>query len=118
MKRFRVLNYSAVAIMLVFTIVLMFIAPNTVVMHFNGAGAADSWSGRAGLLLEPALLLVIALICDWVAHSRRKRDGMQTLPVITFGEWRLLSFVGLALIAFVLIQFAQIGFLQGDGVHI
>ncbi|MFD1393246.1 DUF1648 domain-containing protein [Lacticaseibacillus jixianensis] len=118
MKHFRMLDYGAVAAMLVFTLFLMVIAPKLVVTHFNGAGVADSWSSRTGLLLEPALLLVIALICDWRAHSWRKRDGMQTLPMITFGEWRLLSFVGLALVGFVLIQLAQIGFLQGDGVHI
>lgn len=118
MKHFRMLDYGAAAAMLVCTLFLMVIAPKLVVTHFNGTGAADSWSSRASLLLEPALLLVIALICDWRARSWRKRDGMQTLPMITFGEWRLLSFVGLALVGFVLIQLAQIGFLQGDGVHI
>ncbi len=61
--------------------------------------------------MDPALLLVIALICARLAYAWRKRDSMQTLPVITFGEWRLLSFDGIALVAFALLQLYQISFL-------
>lgn len=44
MKRFRMFNYSAVAVSLVLTIIFMAMAPSAVVMHFNGTGAADNWS--------------------------------------------------------------------------
>ncbi|WP_390404596.1 DUF1648 domain-containing protein [Lacticaseibacillus jixiensis] len=112
MKRFRMFNYSAVAVSLVLTIIFMAMAPRVVVMHFNGTGVADSWSGRAGLLLEPVVLLVIALICDGVARSWRKRNDLKTFPMITIGEWRLLSLVGVVLIVLVALQLYQIGWLQ------
>ncbi|MCX2454459.1 DUF1648 domain-containing protein [Lacticaseibacillus nasuensis] len=112
MKRFRLYNYGAVVVSVVVTAVLMAAAPAHVVMHFNGAGTADSWSGRAGLLLEPVLLLVLALICDRVALLRRRRVGLESMPTVTFGEWRLVSFIGIVLVVFALLQCDQVGLLR------
>ncbi len=45
MRKYRVLTGGFVGLGFVITLVLMVLAPRTVVMHFAGGGAADSWGG-------------------------------------------------------------------------
>lgn len=111
MKRYRLLNWGMVMASLIFSLVLMGLGPSRIVMHFTGAGVADSWSGRSGLLLEPLLLLFIAGICVSVASHTRRRAGQSTLPSVTFGEWRLLAMVFILMIVFALLQLYQIQWL-------
>jgi uncharacterized membrane protein len=52
--------------------------PDRIPMHFNMAGVPDRWSGRGGLILLPALAvvmtavlyLVVRLTPKWAAHPR------------------------------------------------
>lgn len=112
MKKFRWLNWGIVLVGMLITVGFIALSPNQVVMHFNGSGAADSWSSRWGLFLEPAILAGLGLICDRVAAVQRKRSGMQAVPVVLFNEWRYLALMGLVLIGFALLQLSQMGWLN------
>lgn len=96
----------------VFSLILFILAPSRIVMHFNGVGVPDSWFGPSGLYLEPILLFVIAWICERVAIHARRRDGLIDLPSVTFGEWRLLALVFIAMVVFALLQLYQIQWLS------
>lgn len=112
MKKFRWVNWGIVLVGLLMTLGFIALSPNQVVMHFNGTGTADSWSSCWGLLLEPAILAGLGLICDRVAVWQRKRSDMQAVPVVLFNEWRYLALMGLALIGFALLQLSQMGWLN------
>lgn len=75
-------------------------------MHFNDTGMAGYWGNRVGLLA------VITFICDRLAYSRRKRDGLETMAIITYREWRFVSFIFVVLLVFGGLQLYQLGWLH------
>ncbi|HBF75303.1 MAG TPA: hypothetical protein DDW71_08615 [Lactobacillus sp.] len=112
MKYFRFLVWGMVLISLVFTLILFFLAPHHIVMHFNDTGMADNWGNRVGLFLQPVLLAVITFICDRLASSRRKRDGLETMTIITYREWRFVSFIFVVLLIIGGLQLYQLSWLH------
>ena len=109
MRKFRLWIWGIALLSVVVTIGLMLISPQTIVLHFNGTGAADSWGGRWGLWLTPAILVVVGIICDRVAVHQRKRDGLTELPVILVGEWRNILLLGMIFAVCTFLQLKQIG---------
>ncbi|WP_164509876.1 DUF1648 domain-containing protein [Lacticaseibacillus porcinae] len=109
MRKFRLWIWSIVLLSVVVTIGLMLISPQTIVLHFSGTGAADSWGGRWGLWLSPVILIVVGAICDQVAVHQRKRDGLLALPAILVGEWRNILLMGMIFVVCTWLQLKQIG---------
>lgn len=112
MKKYRVYASSLVALEFVVTLVLMVLGPRVVVMHFGASGAADSWGGRFGLLLEPAALLVIAFVCDRIVLRERRREDLVDFPELLPSEWRYVALMVAFVVAFALLQLYQIGWLH------
>ena len=52
-----------------------YFAPGEVPLHWNAAGAVDSWGARANLLWMGALPLVFALFLHWLPLIDPKRDS-------------------------------------------
>lgn len=103
--------WSIVVVSLVVTLGLMIAGPNVVAMHFGATGAADSWSGKLGLLLEPLILAVIAAVCQYSAAHQRQQMQLSALPQLLLGEWRYLGVMVVVLVVFVILQLNQIGWL-------
>ena len=112
MRKYRLLTGSFVGVGFVITLVLMMLAPATVVMHFAGGGVADSWGSRAGLFLEPVLLLVIAVFSDRAAVREHRREDLSDFPQLLPSEWRYVTLLLACLVAFTLLQMYQIGLLH------
>lgn len=109
MKKFRLWIWGIALLSVVVTIGLTVISPQTIALHFNATGTADSWGGRWGLWLSPAILMVVGIICDRVAVHQRKRDGLTELPVILVGEWRNILLLGMIFAVCTFLQLKQIG---------
>ncbi|WP_262315434.1 DUF1648 domain-containing protein [Lacticaseibacillus parakribbianus] len=110
MRQLRMWLWGLAVASLAATALLMAVAPATIVMHF-GAHGPDSFGPRWGLLLEPAVVAVLALACDWVAATRRRRAGLGSDFGPLVGEWRLIALVGAATVALALQQLSQCGWL-------
>ncbi|WP_225049038.1 DUF1648 domain-containing protein [Lacticaseibacillus kribbianus] len=110
MRQLRVWLWGSAAASLAVTVVLAALAPATIVMHF-GAHGPDSFGPRWGLLLEPAVVAVLALICDRVALVWRRRAGLEATGIMLVGEWRLIALVGGATVALAILQLSQCGWL-------
>jgi protein-S-isoprenylcysteine O-methyltransferase Ste14 len=112
MRKYRLLTGSFAGVGFVITLVLMLLAPKIVVMHFAGGGIADSWGGRAGLFLEPVLLLIIAFFCDHAAVRERKREDLSDFTQLLPSEWRYVGMLLLCTVGFTVLQMYQIGWLH------
>jgi hypothetical protein len=108
-RKFRLWIWGIALLSVVVTIGLTLISPQTIALHFNGTGAADSWGGRWGLWLSPTILVVVGLICDHIAWDQRKRDGLTDLPFILVGEWRNILLMGMIFVVCTFLQLKQIG---------
>ena len=109
MKKFRVWIWGIVLLSVAVTVGLMLVSPETIALHFNEAGAADSWGGRWGLWLSPVILLGVCGICDRVAVHQRKQSGLTELPVIMVGEWRNILLMVMIFVVCTVLQVKQIG---------
>ncbi|WP_125704723.1 hypothetical protein [Lacticaseibacillus daqingensis] len=111
MRRYRVLLWGQVGLSLLISLGLMAVAPRTIAMHIDDLGITDAIGGPAGLLLMPALMAVIAAICDVVAAHQRRRQGLTTLPSLLYAEWQFLGLLAVCLVVLTLVQLTQIGWL-------
>ena len=55
------------------TVVMLFILPDTVPVHFDINGVADRWGSKFELLLLPAVFIACAFLLDPMANSYRKK---------------------------------------------
>ncbi|WP_461225925.1 DUF1648 domain-containing protein [Lacticaseibacillus suihuaensis] len=110
MRQLRMWLWGLAGASLAATGLVMAAAPATIVMHF-GAHGPDSFGPRWGLLLEPAVVAVLALVCDRAAAAWRRRAGLGANLGLLVGEWRLIALVGAAAVALALLRLSQCGWL-------
>lgn len=90
---------------------MIMVAPKVVVTHLNGTGVADAFGSRWWLLLDVAIVIVVGEVMIAYAKHWRKKQGLQTVPLIMLQEWRLLAGQAVVLVVMIALMATQIGWL-------
>ncbi len=69
----KILKWILCILTVLSTVLMLFVLPDTVPVHFDISGAADRWGSKYELLILPLVLIACAFILDPMAKSYRKK---------------------------------------------
>ena len=72
----KILKWILCILTVLSTVLMLFVLPDTVPVHFDISGAADRWGSKYELLILPVVLIACAFILDPMAKSYRKKAEM------------------------------------------
>ncbi|TBX42552.1 DUF1648 domain-containing protein [Lactiplantibacillus paraplantarum] len=72
-------------------VIMIGLAPQTVVTHFNHAGLADSFGSGWWLVMLPLLVVVMGEVIIKLARQKRRKLGLLQLPTLTVFEGQCLG---------------------------
>lgn len=91
MRVFTWIVRSIVGVMVLICLIMISLAPQQVVTHFNGAGLADAFGPRWWLIVLPLLTVILAEFCIRKARQKRRKQGMLQVPTLTGFEGQCIA---------------------------
>ncbi|EQM55331.1 membrane protein [Lactiplantibacillus plantarum EGD-AQ4] len=114
MRVFTWIVRSIVGVMVLICLIMISLAPQQVVTHFNGAGLADAFGPRWWLIVLPLLTVILAEFCIRTARQKRRKQGMLQVPTLTGFEGQCIAvLVSFNVMLWVMLQSEIQGLLVG-----
>ncbi|TXJ68907.1 DUF1648 domain-containing protein [Lactiplantibacillus plantarum] len=117
MRVFTWIVRTIVAGAVLMCVIMIGLAPQTVVTHFNSAGLADSFGSRWWLVMLPLLVVVTGEVMIKLARQKWRKLGLLQLPTLTGFEGQCLgAMVGFSVLLWVILQSEVQGRLVSGGI--
>lgn len=115
----KLIKWILTALTLISTIIMLFIFPDTVPMHFDINGIADRWGSKYEMLVLPIVMLLSILMFELIIKTYRKKAGdsndekqkaeiLSNVKVLNITTWMMLLLFFVMNIFFLYTSYSQV----------